>query len=412
MKSTPQIAVVGAGIVGICSAFFLQKNGFQVTLLDKKEPGSMTSFGHACTFADYANVPVNSPDLFRDIPSMLLRSDGPLAVDFFHVLKNINWTTKFLQNCTTKKVEYISKSLGNLLNNASISYDEIFTDVKVSEYIKNEEALYLYQNETEFLKAKTTNELRQKNGVRIKTLSKNKILDLEPSLAPVFFNGQIFIGSRHTTNPSMISKRIFETFINNGGEFIQSHVDDLIVEDDSVNVNLNNNNHKFEKVIICAGAWSNNLSKKIGESFPLDTERGYHVMFNNHGLINRPVGWSQSGFYLVQLEEGLRAAGTVEIAGLSKPENKKRIQMIESQARRLLPQLNEVKSTWLGFRPTLPDSLPVIGPSKRNKNIIYAFGHQHIGWTLGAVTGKIINSICNERVPNINIEPFSPSRFN
>ena len=412
MKSTPQIAVVGAGIVGICSAFFLQKNGFQVTLLDKKEPGSMTSFGHACTFADYANVPVNSPDLFRDIPSMLLRSDGPLAVDFFHVLKNLNWTTKFLQNCTTKKVEYISKSLGNLLNNASISYDEIFTDVKVSEYIKNEEALYLYQNETEFLKAKTTNELRQKNGVRIKTLSKNKILDLEPSLAPVFFNGQIFIGSRHTTNPSMISKRIFETFINNGGEFIQSHVDDLIVEDGSVNVNLNNNNHKFEKVIICAGAWSNNLSKKIGESFPLDTERGYHVMFNNHGLINRPVGWSQSGFYLVQLEEGLRAAGTVEIAGLSKPENKKRIQMIESQARRLLPQLNEVKSTWLGFRPTLPDSLPVIGPSKKNKNIIYAFGHQHIGWTLGAVTGKIINSICNERVPNINIEPFSPSRFN
>ena len=412
MKSKPQIAVVGAGIVGICSAFFLQKNGFQVTLLDKKEPGSMTSFGHACTFADYASVPVNSPDLFRDIPSMLLRSDGPLAVDFFHVLKNINWTTKFLQNCTTKKVEYISKSLGNLLNNASISYDEIFTDVKVSEYIKNEEALYLYQNETEFLKAKTTNELRQKNGVRIKTLSKTEILDLEPSLAPVFFNGQIFIGSRHTTNPSMISKRIFETFINNGGEFIQSHVDDLIVEDGSVNVNLNNNNHKFEKVIICAGAWSNNLSKKIGESFPLDTERGYHVMFNNHGLINRPVGWSQSGFYLVQLEEGLRAAGTVEIAGLSKPENKKRIQMIESQARRLLPQLNEVKSTWLGFRPTLPDSLPVIGPSKKNKNIIYAFGHQHIGWTLGAVTGKIINSICNERVPNINIEPFSPSRFN
>ena len=412
MKSTPQIAVVGAGIVGICSAFFLQKNGFQVTLLDKKEPGSMTSFGHACTFADYASVPVNSPDLFRDIPSMLLRSDGPLAVDFFHVLKNLNWTTKFLQNCTTKKVEYISKSLGNLLNNASISYDEIFTDVKVSEYIKNEEALYLYQNETEFLKAKTTNELRQKNGVRIKTLSKTKILDLEPNLAPVFYNGQIFGGSRHTTNPFMISKRIFETFINNGGEFIQTHVDDLTAEDDSVNLNLNNNNHKFEKVIICAGAWSNNLSKKIGESFPLDTERGYHVMFNNHGLINRPVGWSQSGFYLVQLEEGLRAAGTVEIAGLSKPENKKRIQMIESQARRLLPQLNEVKSTWLGFRPTLPDSLPVIGPSKKNKNIIYAFGHQHIGWTLGAVTGKIINSICNERVPNINIEPFSPSRFN
>ena len=135
-------------------------------------------------------------------------------------------------------------------------------------------------------------------------------------------------------------------------------------------------------------------------------------MFDNHGLINRPIGWSQSGFYLVQLEEGLRAAGTVEIAGLTKPANKKRIQMIENQARKLLPKLKDVKSTWLGFRPTLPDSLPVIGPSKINKNIIYGFGHQHIGWTLGAVTGKLINSICNDRVPNINIEPFSANRFN
>ena len=135
-------------------------------------------------------------------------------------------------------------------------------------------------------------------------------------------------------------------------------------------------------------------------------------MFNNYGLINRPIGWSQSGFYLVQLEEGLRAAGTVELAGLTKPENKKRTKMIEDQARKLLPDLKDVKSTWLGFRPTLPDSLPVIGPSKINKNIIYGFGHQHIGWTLGAVTGKIMNSICNDRVPNINIEPFSPSRFN
>ena len=412
MNLKPQVAAVGAGIVGICSAFFLQKNGFQVTLIDKKPPGSMTSYGHACTFADYACVPVNSPDLFTDIPSMLLRSDGPLAVDFFHVLKNLNWVKKFLQNCTTKKVDYIANSLGNLLNNASISYDEIFSELNVSEYIKNEEALYLYQNESEFIKAKTTNELRQKNGVKIKTLSKSEILDLEPNLAPVFYSGQIFIGSRHTTNPSMISKRIFERFIDNGGEFIQNEVCNIISQNTSLILNYNNNDHQYDKVVICAGAWSNNLSKKFGENFPLDSERGYHVMFDNHGLINRPIGWSQSGFYLVQLDEGLRAAGTVEIAGLNKPENKKRTQMIEYQARKLLPQLNEVKSTWLGFRPTLPDSLPVIGSSKINKNIIYGFGHQHIGWTLGAVTGKIINSICNERLPNINIEPFSPSRFN
>ena len=412
MHSKPHIAVVGAGIVGLCSAYFLNKSGFNVTLIDKNDPGSMTSHGHACTFADYACVPVNSPDLFREIPSMLLKSDGPLSVDFLHVIKNIGWTFKFLQNCTAKKVNHISTSLGNLLNSASISYDEIFSDVNVSEYIKNQEAIYLYENENEFLKAKTANELREKSGVKIKTLLKKEILDLEPNLAPIFYNGQVFVGSRHTTNPSKICKKIFESFINNGGEFIKSEVKDIVTKEDFINLNYNGADNKFQKVILCAGSWSNDLSKKYGDNFPLDTERGYHVMFDNYGLINRPVGWSQSGFYLVQLYDGLRAAGTVEIAGLNKPENKKRTKMIENQARKLLPQLKEVKSTWLGFRPTLPDSLPVIGPSQKNKNIIYGFGHQHIGWTLGAVTGKIINSICNDRVPNINIDPFNPNRFN
>ena len=234
MQSKPHIAVVGAGIVGLCTSHFLNKSGFKVTLIDNKDPGSMTSFGHACTFADYASVPINSPSLFKEIPSMLLKSDSPLAVDFFHILKNINWATKFLQNCTTKKVNYISTSLGNLLNSASISYDEIFTEVNVAKYIKNQEALYLYQNEKEFLKASITNKIREKNGVKIKNLSKNEILELEPNLAPVFFNGQLFIGSRHTTDPLAVSKKIFESFINNGGKFVKNNVEYIIPNESKV----------------------------------------------------------------------------------------------------------------------------------------------------------------------------------
>ncbi len=412
MQDKPHIAVVGSGIIGICSAYFLNKSGFKVTIIDKNEPGTMTSFGHACTFADYACVPVNSPSIYKDLPSMLLKSNGPLSIDFFYMLKNINWGLKFLQNCTKDKVKYITNSLGKILNNASVSYDEIFTEVKVSEFIKNEEALYLYENKLEFFKAKAINEMRKKNGVKIKILSKDEISDLEPNLSPVFYNGQVFLGSRYTTNPLAISQKIFQAFINNGGKFIKDYVSNISPKDSSITLTYNNNNYNFDKVVICAGSWSNNLTRTFGDNFPLDTERGYHVLFNNTDLINRPIGWSQSGFYLVQLEEGLRAAGTVEIAGLSKKENKKRINMIEDQARKLLPQLNEVKSTWLGFRPTLPDSLPIIGNSEKNKNIIYGFGHQHIGWTLGAVTGKIINTLCNDREPNINIDAFKPNRFN
>jgi len=412
MQEKPHIAVVGAGIIGICSAFFLKKSGFNVTLIDNNEPGTMTSYGHACTFADYACVPVNSPDIYKEIPSMLLRSDGPLAIDFFYILKNINWGIKFLKNCSKNKVKHISDSLGMILNSASVSYDEIFSEVNVSEFIKNEEALYLYQNKKEFLRAKIGNEMRKKNNVKIQILSKNEITDLEPNLAKIFYNGQLFFGSRHTTNPLAISKKIFNAFINNGGKFVKDSVNAISPKDSLITLNYNNTNYSFDKVVICAGSWSNTLTKQYGDNFPLDTERGYHVLFNNIDLINRPIGWSQSGFYLVQLEEGLRAAGTVEIAGLSKPENKKRTKMIEIQARKLLPQLKEVKGTWLGFRPTLPDSLPIIGKSEKNKNIIYGFGHQHIGWTLGAVTGKIINTLCNDRDPNINIEAFKPNRFN
>ena len=150
----------------------------------------------------------------------------------------------------------------------------------------------------------------------------------------------------------------------------------------------------------------------VGENFPLDTERGYHVLFEtDQQLINRPIAWSESGFYLIQIDDGIRAAGTVEIAGLNKSPNNQRTNMIERQSRKILPQLGKVKSTWMGRRPTLPDALPIIGRSEKNKNILFAFGHQHIGWTLAAVTGKAINELIKGNQPNFNINDFSPSRF-
>ena len=166
------IAIAGAGIVGISCAYFLQKSGFKVTLFDNNEPGTMTSYGHACTFADYASIPVNSPTLFKDIPFMLLKSDGPLAVDFFHVIKNPSWSINFLKNCRQSRVEYISSSLAGLLQHANISYDEIFEEVDVKKYIKNEEALYLYESKKDFEKVKVSTLQRIKNGIEVRELNK------------------------------------------------------------------------------------------------------------------------------------------------------------------------------------------------------------------------------------------------
>ena len=406
------IAVVGAGIVGICSAYFLKKSGFNVTLIDREDPGTMTSFGHACSFADYANVPVNYPGLIWDIPKMLLRKDGPLAVDFFYILKNLPWAFSFLQNCKKEKVDEIASSLTNLLKHSQLSYDEIFKDINVQEYISHEENLYLFDTKKSFEDYEYANVIRKNNKVKVRNLTKDEVKELEPNIANVYYAGQIFTGSRHTTNPLAISTKIFEKFLELGGTYIKQNVKNLIQKENIIELSLENKKINFDKIIISAGAWSNQIANMLGDKFPLDTERGYHILFEtNEKLINRPVAWSESGFYLIQIHDGIRAAGTVEIAGLKKSPNKKRIEMIERQSRKVLPQLGKVKSTWMGRRPTLPDSLPIIGKSQQNSNVIYAFGHQHIGWTLGAVTGKIIDSLSRDQIPNIDISAYSPTRF-
>ena len=406
------IAVIGAGIVGICSAYFLKKSGFNVTLIDKEKPGTMTSFGHACSFADYANVPVNYPGLIWDIPSMLLRKDGPLAIDLFYILRNLPWAISFLKNCKKEKVNEIASSLTNLLKHSQISYDEIFQDVDVSEYISHEENLYLFDTKKSFEDNEYANVIRKNNNVKVRNLNKNEVKELEPNIADVYYAGQIFTGSRHTTNPLAISNKIFDKFLELGGIYINQNVKNIIQKENKIELRLEDKNFYFDKIIVSTGAWSNQIANKFGDKFPLDTERGYHILFDtNEKLINRPVAWSESGFYLIQIHDGIRAAGTVEIAGLKKPPNKKRLAMIERQSRKVLPQLREVKSTWMGRRPTLPDSLPVIGKSQNNNNIIYAFGHQHVGWTLGAVTGKIIDSLSKDQVPNIDISAYAPDRF-
>ena len=407
-----RIAVVGAGIVGVCSAFFLQKSGFKVTLFDKEDPGTMTSFGHACTFADYANIPVNSPELFRKIPSMLFNSEGPLSVDLLYILQNLPWAFKFFLNCRKDKVEDIAKNLANILQHSRLSYEQIFKEVNVSKYIKNEENIYIYDSKNSYETALEDANLRKKNNIEVKELSKKEVHDLEPQLAPVYYAGQLFIGSRHTTNPLAITNKIFASFIEGGGVYKKENIKNVIQKENSIEIIFNENRKEFDEIVIAAGAWSNIIAKMIGENFPLDTERGYHVLFEtSQKLIDRPIGWSQSGFYLIQIEDGIRAAGTVEIAGLKKPPNIKRINMIEKQARSILPQLGKVKSTWLGRRPTLPDAMPVIGRSTKNKNVLYAFGHQHIGWTLAAVTGMTIDKLAKNSKPNFNIDAFSPSRF-
>jgi len=407
-----KVAVIGAGIIGVCIAFFLKKNGHKVTLIDQNNPGTQTSFGNAGLFANHECVTANSPHLWKNFPSMLVSKNSPLVIDWFYVLTHLPWAIRFLRNCTSERVDHIAKSLSNFSSHAGLSYEEIFNEVDVSQIIVHKEPIFLYESKELFEKNQYAFNLRKKNNVHFDVINKEDIAKMEPSLAPIYYKGMILKGESFTKSPLQITLKIFDDFINNGGHFVLSKIDSIIRKGDFLFLKYKKQEYQFDKIVVAAGAWSNFLAKTIGDNFPLDTERGYHIIFeNNNNLLTRPVGWAKTGFYMTPMEDGIRAAGTVEIAGLIKPMNKNILAMIETTARSILPKLGKVKSQWMGFRPTLPDSLPVIGESRKCKNVYYAFGHQHLGLSLAAVTGKVMRSLIENQPTNINIDSLSPYRF-
>ena len=407
-----KVAVIGAGIIGVCIAHFLRKNGHKVILYDQHDPGSQTSFGNAGLFAHHECVTANSPQLWRNLPGMLFNKNSPLVIDWSYVFMHLPWAIRFIRNCTSTRVEHIAKSLSSFSYHAGFAYEEIFNDVDVSNNIVHKEPILLYESKKLFEKDRYAFNLRKKNNVYFDIINNEDIAKMEPHLKPIYYKGIVLKGENFTKSPIKITQKIFKNFIKNGGYFVNSKIEKIFKKNDSLFLKYNEKEQRVDKIVVAAGVWSNTLAQNIGDNFPLDTERGYHIMFeNNDNLLTHPVGWAKTGFYITPMEDGIRAAGTVEIAGLKKPMNNNILSMIEETARSILPRLGKVKSQWMGFRPTLPDSLPVIGESQKCKNVYYAFGHQHLGLSLAAVTGKAIQSLIDNKPNNINIAPLNPYRF-
>ena len=407
------VGIVGAGIQGVCIGLQLLKKNIPATIFDPKDPGSMASYGNAGHFSPYAILQLNRPDVLYDIPKMLFSSYGPLALKWNYVPKMIPWFLGYLKNCNKKSMMHTAKYMHQILNLSLEAYDEIFQEFDISNLVEKKGIIYVWTNKN--MKSREL-EIKVRNdfGVKQKLLNTREILDLEPNLKPVFDGGAYYDYAYHAKDPGGIVKKIFELFIERGGKFIKENVNTVKqITNDETLIKTENNDYKFEKSVIACGAFSKKFTDQLNEKIPLDTERGYHVHFKGmENLIKRPVIFLDRGFGLTPMNQGLRAVGTVELGGLKNPLSKKRIDYIVKCAKELLPQLKEHEDEWLGFRPTLPDFLPIIGPSKNNKNIVYAFGHQHLGWTLGAITGKVVSGILANEKTNLDLSPYSSSRFN
>jgi glycine/D-amino acid oxidase-like deaminating enzyme len=413
MELKLKIGIIGAGIQGISNALFLQKKGFRVTIFDRDEPGShVASYGNAGHFSPYASVPINRPDVLSDVPAMLLSSTGPLALKWNYVPKMFPWFLKFIRNCSTKKMMHTAKNMHQILDLALPAYDELFHEIELGGLVEKKGILYIWNDQS--LKSRELEiNVRNELGVDQQVLTPKEIHDLEPNIKPIYHGGVYYQHGRHARNPKKILLKLFELFLRKGGKFLKMNINDINFNDEKPVIKTETQSFIFDKIVIACGSFSKKLTDNLDEKIPLDTERGYHVHFKDcDHLLSRPVIFQNRGFGITPMEQGLRVVGTVEFGGLNNPLSKSRIKNLINNAKYMLGDLPEHEDEWLGFRPTLPDYLPVIGPSKKYKNVFYCFGHHHLGWTLGPISGKIISGMIAEENTNLDLKPYSSLRFN
>jgi D-hydroxyproline dehydrogenase len=413
MNNELQIGIVGAGIQGISNALFLQKKGFKVTIFDRDEPGSpAASYGNAGHFSPYASVPINRPDVLTDVPAMLLSSTGPLALKWNYVPKMMPWFLQFIKNCTTKKMMHTAKNMHQILDLALPAYDELFDEIELEGLVEKKGILYIWNDQS--LKSRELEiNVRNQLGVDQQLVTPKEIHDLEPNIKPIYHGGVYYQYGRHARNPKKILLKLYDLFLKKGGKFLKMNIKDINFNDEKPVIKSETQSFLFDKIVIACGSFSKKLTDNLGEKIPLDTERGYHVHFKDcDHLLSRPVIFQNRGFGITPMEQGLRVVGTVEFGGLDNPLSKSRVKNLIDNAKYMMGDLPQHEDEWLGFRPTLPDYLPVIGPSKKYKNVFYCFGHHHLGWTLGPISGKIISGMIAEENTNLELKPYSSLRFN
>ena len=406
-----KVGIVGAGIQGVCNALFLQKKGFQVTLFDRDEPGNAASYGNAGHFSPYASVSLNRTDILADVPQMLVSSRGPLALKWNYVPKMVPWFVKFIVNCRKEKMMHTAKYMHQILDQSLPAFDELFQDVDLEGLVESKGILYVWTNKS--LKSRELEiQIRDELGVKQQLVNPKEIHDLEPNLKPFYDGGVFYDYARHARNPRKILVKLFESFIEKGGKFLKLNIQNVDFDGEQPVLRTEAQRFIFDKLVIACGAFSKRLTDKLHEDIPLDTERGYHVHFKGcDNLISRPIVYADRGFGMTPMEQGLRVVGTVEFGGLENPLSKSRIKNLILNAKDMIDGLPEHKDEWLGFRPSLPDFLPVLGPSKNYKNVFYSFGHHHLGWTLGAISGKIVSKMIANEPTNLDLQPYSSIRF-
>ena len=406
------VIVIGSGITGVSCAEELRRSGAKVTLIDRVTAGdpSQTSYGNAGILAREGIMPIANPSMLKMIPQILLSPNSPIYLKWSYLTKFSPWAVKFIMNGTRPKALPIILALNELLYDTVENHIQLSKNTDAARFIQKGDMTFLYRNRKQFTTDTFANQARRDLGIAWEELTRSKLLDRDPHISKLYQFGLAYKNHGWITNPAAYVSSLAKHFQKNGGKILIGEVSKI----NGNNVELKDGNIlKAKNIVLATGAWSKNLATQLGHNIPLQAERGYHLSLKNasHMPPNTYL-ITDKKFGLTPMDGFLRCAGQSEFAPLEMPPNPKAIRNLRKFLFRFYPKLEyESETIWQGTRPTLPDSLPMIGRSSKNTSVIFAFGGQHLGLTMGPKVGKMVRDIIFERQTNINMKPYSSDRF-
>ena len=414
---SPHVIVIGAGVIGACTAAYLQQQGARITLIDRQAPGDdgAASFGNAGSLSPSSVVPTPAPGMLSKVPGWLLKEDGPLTIRWSYLPKLLPWLIRFIRaGGDAEHQRRAAQALAALHAPTFEFHSQLARDAGVPELVAPVEYLHVYGSEEGYAGAEREWTMRREHGADFEVLGRGELREAEPDLATHYVKGVRIKGQGRTLNPGLLIRSYVDRVVANGGELRRAEATDIEVSGARVSaVRTGDGTVEGDAFVLSAGAFSRKLTDRLGLGLPLDTERGYHVTCPDPGItVSHTVMETDNKFVANPMAMGVRFAGMVEMAGVDAPANPRRAEVIKRLAKRMYPKLRLDGATqWMGRRPSMPDGLPVIGPSPRHENLWLAFGHGHTGMVAGPMTGRIVAGMITGPMPNIDVAPFRADRF-
>jgi D-amino-acid dehydrogenase len=405
-------------VVGLCTALEAQRHGFQVTLFDKGLPGEGASFGNAGYLATELIDPLATKKTLAAAPRMWMDPKGPLALPWKYLPQALPWLARFVRSASSARVEASRQALYQLNQAAVPAWQRCLADIGAEEYLVPSGYLLVWESENKLDEAKTHAAYLAQWDIESVLLQGAQLREKEPELAETVSHALFFPNACRVKDPYLLSKQLFAVFQARGGCFEQTEVSEILPQENAVGVVTATSQNRFEHVVLCTGAWGKPLLEQTGISVPLEAERGYHLTIETADMetppLQHPTGSAERKFVMSPLASGLRVVGITEIGGLRLPEFARRFNMLRHHSRQLLPRLNNPAlkvSEWMGHRPTLADSLPVIDQHPRHPRLLFAFGNQHLGLTQAAISAELVISLLRQVEPEFDMKPYRVNRF-